>query len=211
MALSTLTIKARIGRQLAMLGFDSVNADGQTDIMCDAVRAYTRRMDLPVISASLSVTASDDGPYTIPATIRKVQDVRDADGDSVVYTTDTTVGKITLQDAPGADASYTVYGTPKEVRTNLDAVVAAITEDHEGLLMAYCAAYARMYVNEQGAADALMLAERLALKERMAANRTLDQDFVRVKEKDVRGQVVDDASNVEGHDVDVDDSSESDL
>lgn len=212
MALSTTTVKARIGRQLALLGLDnSVNQDATADVLRDAVRAYVAKMDQPVISASMAVTADDDGPYSVPATIRKVQDIRDADGDSVVYSRDVTAGTVTLQDAPSASGNYTVYGTPKEVSTNLDTIVAAISEDHEAILLAYCVAYGMMYAMADGADKALQRATYLAQQERKSANRDLDMDFVRVKHKDVRGQLIDDSSNAEGFDVDVDDDLASDL
>lgn len=212
MALATATLKARIARQLGILGLDnSVNEEATADVLRDAVRAFVAKMDEPVISATMAVTADDDGPYSVPATIRKVQDIRDADGDSVVYSKDVTARTVTLQDAPSASGNYTVYGTPKEVATNLDTIIAAISEDHEAVLAAYCVAYGKLYVMAEGAEKSLQAAVYLAQQERKSRNRDLDMDYTTVKHKDVRGQLVSDSSNAEGLDVDIDDDLASDL
>jgi hypothetical protein len=97
------------------------------------------------------------------------------------------------------------------VATNLDTITAAITEDHEHLLLAYCVAYAKAYVLTDDAPKALQMAQYMALQERKSANRTLDMDRVTVKQLDVRGQLIGDASNAEGFNVDVDGEMASDL
>jgi hypothetical protein len=209
MALSQAALRARALREFAIIGVDTSTYD---DIIADGLRLFVQRMDLPIISASLSVTVSE-GPYTIPATIRKIVDVRDnaSTHASVKWSEDTTAGKLTLQDAPSAAGTYTVYGTPKEVVTNVAAIITATSEDMYPVLWQFIRAAAHAAQNSEHAERHLALAYQMALEERKSANRLLSMDYITAQMKDTTGSIVADDGNADGVEEDINDFLESDL
>ena len=210
MALSTAEYKARIDRQLQLLG--AMDDDVQTDIIEDATRYFVSKMDEPTISADLSVTASTRY-YTIPATIRKIVDIRD-DSDpkvSKVYSEDTTQGQVVLQDTPSGSATWTVYGSPKEIETNLDTVIAAISEDLGYVLWACIKAFAHDWANSDQFVNRLQAADKYITNERKSRNRRLDWGKTSVKLLDTRGRLVADSDNAEGFTPDMSDWQGTDL
>lgn len=207
MALSQAILRARALREFAILGVDTSTYD---DIIADGLRLFVQRVDQPIMSATVAVTVSE-GPYTIPAIIRKVADVRDASGSSVKWSEDTTAGTFTLNSAPGAAGNYTVYGTPKNMVTNVAAIITALSEDFYPVLWQFVRASAHAAMSSELAEKHMALAYQMALEERKSANRLLSADYLTAQMRDGTGQVVADADNADGVTADISDFLESDL
>lgn len=201
MALSTTEYKARIDRQLQLLG--KMDDNVKTDVIEDAVRYFITKMDEPKITANLSVTA-DTRYYDRPSTINKIIDVRDDSDPAVskVYAEDTTSGQIVLQDTPDGAATWTVYGTPADVETNLDAIIAAIDEDYGYVVWACIVAFSHGWANGDQYITRLQVADQLIKKARASRNRRLDWGKTPVKQLDVKGKLIHDENNAEGFDAD---------
>jgi hypothetical protein len=207
--MATLTsLKARIDSSLKLLGSqtDTVKEDN----ISDALGEFISYMDWPRISGTVSIV-SGTKTYSIPSTIKKIIDIRDADGDSVVYTTDTTVEKFTLQDGATAAATYTVYGTPADSRTNLSTIIASLEGSMERVLWAYIVAFCYFWANEDTGISKLQIAEKLADNERKNINRDLDFSLMTDQFIDNTGQKIGDPNNAEGINVQIDDYLESDI
>ena len=170
----TLTeLKARMEKDSALILLGDIS-DSEDDIISDAVSQFVKKMDYPIISASLSVTEGNKGPYDLPETISKIRAIYDNEGDGEVYTCDEVRGQITLQDAPAGNLTYTVYGTTDNIITNLSTVVAAIPENDLNVLFAYVRAYAYDWGNEATADAKLQKADFLAAQARKAKNRSIN-------------------------------------
>ena len=207
--MATLTsLRTRIDNSLGLLGNQSDTV--KDDNISDALSQFIAYMDWPRISASVSIV-SGTKTYSIPSTIKKIIDIRDADGDSVVYSTDTTVSKFTLQDGATAAATYTVYGTPADVRTNLSAIIEAVEGNMERVLWAYIVAYCYSWANEETYISRLQAADKMAMDERQNINRDLDFNLMTNQFIDNAGQVIGDENNAEGVNVQISDYLESDI
>jgi hypothetical protein len=211
MALSLAAWKSRISTDLRLI-LGSASDQLQTDILARALRRMIRKLDRPYISASLYVTATA-GPYSVPATINKLVDVRDnsASPASMPYIYDSTVNTITFVGTPDAAGTWTCYGTPAEARTNITVILAAVKDDWEDILWAYCKAYAFEWANNAEAINMLMLADRLADDERKSRNRMLDTVSVPQQYLDTKGTRIGTSGNSEGFDVSISDELGSDL
>jgi hypothetical protein len=207
MGLTTAGIKARMTRSLKILG--SPSSDEQTDILADSLRKFISVMDAPIISESL-VFSNAGSAYCIPETIKKIQDIRDSAGSSVVYSIDETASTITLQDSE-ATGVYTAYGTPRDIRTNMDDIIEAVSEDMEFVLWSYIQAFYHKWGHSDMFVTELQAADKLAHEERQSFNYNLNNQFVTVKTLDSTGKNIADASNAEGFTSDVSDQFESDL
>ncbi len=208
MALSLAGIKTRIDNSLKLLGKQSDTVKEQN--ISDAVAKFLSKMDVPINSATFN-TVSGTVRYSVPATIRKIQDIRDSDGDSQNFSLDSTTNEFILETTPDAVETWTVYGTWNAVRTNLSSIVVAIDECLEQVLWAYVIAYCYEWANEDTAANKLQKADFLAQEERRSRNVALSVDFVTVQNYDTTGKRIADASNAEGFDVDIDGLYQSDL
>jgi len=208
MALSTTTLYSRMDREFKILGITSTMTNEKADILKDAVGEFVDFVDMPRISASLSVTTGTK-TYTKPATIRKILDVRDADGNSVVYSEDMVRGTIVLQDDP-TTGTYTVYGAPDDIETNISTIVAAINTRYLSTLWAYVRWAAYAWAGLERAEGQLKTAEHLAKRARKSFNRRLDDTEVANKAIDTTGNIIGDSSNKEGYNVDVGDLFEAD-
>jgi len=209
MALTSANLRTRMDREFKLLGITSTMTDEKNDIIDDALSEFVSYMDKPIISATLAVTAGTTR-YDMPATIRKIQDVRDADGDSVVYSEDLTAVQIVLQDDP-TSGNYTVYGTPEDVETNRDTIVAAIRTQYKRVLWAFVRWSTYAWAHNDKATNMLKEARFLANSERKSQNRRMDDVNTTVQSKDTTGQNIEDVGNVEGRDVNISNLFESDL
>lgn len=209
MALTSAGIKLRMDRELRLLG--QPDADEKTDLLVTAVRRFIRMMDRPVTSASLTVTTSK-GPYSVPATIGKLQDIRDAATTpaSVTYTYDETKNEITFQSNPTA-GTWTVYGMPASVRTNIDTIVGNISEDDEDVLWGYILAFAHRWGNSGDFVSYLQAADFEAKEARKSRNRNLDSSHAAIKHLDTQGRNIGDNDNSENITVDISDNFDMDL
>jgi hypothetical protein len=195
-SLTTAHLKNRISRELKLLG--DPQDDEKTDILCDALARFIMMMDMPIIGVSLTVTASTV-EYTLPGSIRKMTDIRDSNGVSVNFAFDEVQRVVTLETAPSASGSYTVYGTPKEIRTNIDVIIPAISEDFEWVLWGYVRAFAHSWANSSQFIERRKEADQNALQARQDLNWSVnvDRSKTRVKLRDHRGNVIDDSGNIE--------------
>lgn len=208
MALSLSGMETRIDNSLKLLGSQSSTIKEQN--ISDAVAKFISKMDVPLITSAVSVL-SGDKTYSIPADIRKIQDIRDADGDSHNYTIDATSRQFILQTAPTANETYTVYGTPDDVRTNLDAIIASIPTSYEYILWAYIIAMSYEWANEDTASGKMQKADFMANEERRSKNLSIGSDFVTMQTFDSDGRLIADGGNAEGFNVDIDGLYQSDL
>lgn len=154
MALSLTDIQNRMSNELRLL---AVPAASKADIIKDALtKLMTYIRELCRLSATLSVSSSTD-IYDVPATIDIVSEVKNSSGAGVVYSVDTKRRKITLQDSEtsATAVNYTVYGTPKDVRTNYSAIIAALPESYGESLWAYVVAGAHKQAMSERYADML--------------------------------------------------------
>lgn len=213
MALALADWKSRINTDLRMV-LGSSGDQLQTDIIVRAARRFVRRMDEPIISATLAVNATTGaGPYNVPTTLRKLVDVRDAQSTpaSQPYSYDSTKNQITFEDAATASENWTAYGTPKSTRTNISTILAAVSEDHEDVLWAYVEAEAYLWAHHSEAYQRLKFADEQADEERMSRNRMLDATGVPLQYRDVQGDRIGELYNAEGFDVDLSDNLAMDL
>ena len=209
MALSTTLFYDRMDEDFLLLGDPSESQ--QKNILIDALNEYLKDMENPRTSASLSVTADED-TYSVPAGIDKIADVRNELGKSVNWELDQTVNEIVLQDAPGSDTTYTVYGTTKDVRTNIETVTAAVPENDESVLWELIRAFAHRWANSDQASKLLQEAKALAEEKKQSKNRSIGlARSNNVRHVDVRGRIIGDSDNKAGIDVDINDQFESDL
>ena len=208
MALSFENLRNRMTRDFKLLGLTDTAT--QADVVCDAVGEFLEKMDVPVIAAELSVS-SGVASYSIPETIDKIVDVRDEPGESVSYSIDTTTDTIALATAPADSATYTVYGTTQNVRSNLDAVVAAIPENDEHVLYAYVRAAAYEWAHHAKAPGLCQKARAKATARRKSKNRALNVSGLTVRQRDVRGRYIDDLYSEQGYTPSVSTQFESDL
>jgi hypothetical protein len=212
MATSLTILQARITSELVMLG--TFTSEVQQNIIRDAVMRFVRKADLPVISATMAVTASSTGAYSIPSTIEKITRIyNNASTPAIVnFITDLTKRTVTLTTAPSTTGNYDVRGTAREIRTNLSTVIAALTEDHEDVVWEYIRAFA---MRQSGAMEAyrleLQAADKAVSEMRKSINRNMDQNTQTVNFIDTTGQIIADSSNAEGLTPDISDHLESDL
>lgn len=211
MALSYAGLIARINRDSGIILLGLTDADARADVIVDAVNEYVRHMDSPIISANLAVTEGSTGPYSIPATINKLRDIRDDSDIPLVYTVDPVRNKITLQNSPGADATYVVYGTTNDNRTNISTVVAAIAENNEDVLWAFIEAKALRWAKEETADNQLEYAKKLAMDSKRSRNRTLNMQYMSKLFSDERGQNIGDSSNAMGISTHINNLYEQDI
>ena len=197
----------RYNRDFPLYG--APGTEGIKDILVDSITRFISRMDLPIITASIVATEGTD-TYSMPSTIKKVRDIRDPDGVSVKYAEDGTTRQITFQDSVST-GTYTVYGTPDNLRTNIDTIVPLIPEDTEYVLWTFVEVFAAKRAKDTDWPRMLKSAETVAQKERSSRNRRLDINDQMMRLKDTRGRVIADAANADGLNVDISNQFESDL
>lgn len=207
MALSTSEFKNRWNRELKLFGKPTDNE--QTDVISDATRHFVAKMDKPIISASLSVTTSTKR-YDVPSTLRKVKAIRDSSENNITADIDKVTNDIVLDSTPTAAATYTVYGSPKEVRTNLDTIIAAISEDYEMVLWQYITAMVHKWAKDAGWVEQWKAAEQFAGDAMRSDNYDLDTERA-IKIRDTAGRLIADTDNYGGWTPDINDQFESDL
>jgi len=208
MALSLENIRNRMARDFKLLGLSDQLS--QSDVIVDALGEYVQKMDRPRISASLAVVA-DTKRYSVPTTIEKIIDIRDADGDSVDYAIDSTTEEVVLSAAPSSASTYTVYGTTEDVRSNLESVVAAIPENDEHVFYAYIRAQAFEWAHHDKAPQQWQIAKQKATARRKSRNRALNISGLTVRQRDARGRYIDDPYTDQGITPEVSTQFEGDL
>jgi len=211
MALSLAGILARMGRDAGLLLLGLTDDAARTDVVTDAVNNFGRSMDRPIIAANLSVTAGLKGPYDIPATIDKLKDVRNEANKGVVYSHDELKAEITLQDEPASDATYSIYGTTKDTRTNLAAIVAAIDENTEDVLYAFVEAAGLRWAKEETADNKQEYAKKLARDEKKRRNRSINFDYAQKLYLDQQGRNISHPGAADGINAGISDLFEQDL
>lgn len=200
MALSLSDIQNRMSNELRLLG---VPTAAKADIIKDALTklmAYIR--ELCRISATLSVSSSTD-IYDVPATIDIVSEVKNSAGAGVVYSVDTKRRKITLQDTETSAVSYTVYGTPKDVRTNYSTIIAALPESYGESLWSYVVAGSHKQAMSERYADMLNDAKMSAHELLMYLNDEPGYKDRTIAIVDVTGSRVGDSSAQDGIDYEI--------
>lgn len=210
MALTSAGLKSRMDREFKLLGLSSSKSNEKNDILTDAVSEFVSLMDTPILSANLTIVA-DTTRYTKPATIEKIVDIRDTDFNSVVYSEDETRGEFVLQDTPVLDATWIIYGTPADIETNIDVIVAAIDTDYKAVLWAFIRYAAYAWAPRDSAPAMYKLAREIGLKKRGSINRRLDWGRTTVKTLDTTGANIADPNNSEGFKVQKPDLFKSDL
>jgi len=197
-ALTAAEFKTKFTNDFNLYGLPS--AEQQTDILVRALRRFAAQMDSPIVSESLSV-ASGTARYSVPAAISKIQDIRNADGVSVNFTLDKTTNELILQSTPSGAATYTVYGVPKNVRTDIDTILALVDETHEPVLYAYIEAYFANWAKDENFTNLLLFADKLATDERSYNNRLLNTDDLTMGIRDARGKYIGDSNNPMGRQI----------
>lgn len=205
MALTLTHFTDRIGRELKLL---ATPTNARADLVYDALTELMLAIrDSMRISATLSVSSSTN-VYEIPSTIDIVEAIEDEDGNTVNgFSIDDLEGEITLQDAETSATAvdYTVYGTPKDIRSNASTVVAALPESYEPSLWAFvvavCHAQQETSVADMKEKRARMKAHELL----MYLNSSAGYRDRTIAIKDTRGQIVGDINGQEGIDVGIDD------
>lgn len=210
MALSKTKLFARMDREFKILGLSSSKSDEKNDILIDAVSEFVSLMDVPILSANVSIVA-DTTRYTKPATLEKIVDLRDTDYASIVYSEDDTRGEFVLQDSPSATETWIMYGTPADIETNIDTFIAEIKTDFFPVLWAFIRAAAYAWAANDKADNMWILARKKGLKKRGSINRRLDWGRATVKTLDTTGANIADSNNAEGFTTDKSDLFKSDL
>lgn len=139
MALTAAGYVTRINNEMVLLANPAAS---QPEIIKDALTdLMTYIRDMCRLNATMAVDGTTD-EYDIPATIDIVEKVYDDDSDPIVFSVDRLLRKITLQNSESASGSvnYTVYGTPLDVRTNYETIIASLPESYSGALWAYIVA-----------------------------------------------------------------------
>ena len=202
MALSAAGYVTRINNELVLLANPTA---AQTDIIKDALTdLLTYIRDLCRINTTLSVSSATDD-YDIPDTIDQVERIDDEDGDPIVYGIDRLQRKITLQDSEDSASAvnYTVYGTPLDIRTNYDTVIAALPESYSNALWAYIVAGCHEQAQHELADGKLKKAEFKAHNLLMYLNSEpgfLDRTIAIV---DFQGSTIGDTNAGDGIDYDI--------
>ncbi len=209
MALSSTDLKARMDREFKILGLSSSKTSEKTDILTDALDEFVSLMD-PFISANVSIVAGTTR-YSIPATIEKVQDLHDTDYTSQVFSIDLNRSEIILQDSPTTTETWVMYGSPADIKTNVDTIVVGLKTDYESVLWAFIKYAAHEWANSDKADGLYQKARIKGLKKRASLQRQLGWDGVSVKTLDTTGANVADSSNREGFTADNSDYLKSDL
>lgn len=196
MSFTVADLTSRINEELKLYGaFESATI---TNIIKSAVIDYIKKVYNPIISAVLAVNDSTL-KYSIPSSIDQIEDVRDENGNSVVLTMIDTLGRnLYLQSVASGSVNYTVYGTPKDIKTNLSTVVQAIDENDENVVWSYIEAYAAKSSQDNEWVVLLKAADKTALEALQARNRSLSMHNTSMRFIDTTGQRIDDVSNVEG-------------
>lgn len=196
MSFTVAELTSRINEELKLYGaFESATI---TNIIKSAVIEYTKKVYNPIISAILAVNNSVL-KYSIPSSIDQIEDVRDENGNSVVLSLIDTLGRnLYLQSAASGSVNYTVYGTPKDIKTNLSTVVLAIDENDENVVWSYIEAYAAKSAQDSEWVTLLKAADKTAYEALQARNRSLSMHNTSMRFIDTTGQRIDDANNAEG-------------
>lgn len=196
MSFTVADLTSRINEELKLYGaFESATI---TNIIKSAVIDYIKKVYNPIISAVLAVNDSTL-KYSIPSSIDQIEDVRDENGNSVILTMIDTLGRnLYLQSGAYGSVNYTVYGTPKDIKTNLATVVQAIDENDENVVWAYIEAYAAKSAQDNEWINLLKAADKTALEALQARNRSLSMQNTSMRFIDTTGQRIDDVLNVEG-------------
>lgn len=157
MAFTIANIRTRITNELAKLDdFSSFQDELIKDALTDLLTAVH-----PRISTTLAVVTTA-ATYTIPSTIDLIERIEDSDGDSVVYSVDEYERKLTLQDTPEAAGNWTVYGTPRDIRTNAETIISSLPESYYRVLWAYVTAVCHDQAESDAATIKWQKAEQLA-------------------------------------------------
>lgn len=209
MSFTVADLTSRINEELKLYGAFETNTI--TNIIKSAVIDYIKKVYNPIISAALAVDNSTL-KYAIPTSIDQIEDVRDENGSSVVLSMIDTLGRnLYLQSAASGSVNYSVYGTPKDIKTNLATVVQAIDENDENVVWTYVEAYAAKSAQDNEWISLLKAADKAALEALQARNRSLSMQNTSMRFIDTAGQRIDDYHNVEGVNPDISDHLGSDY
>lgn len=202
MAFAIADIRTRIASELSKLDdFSSVQDDLIKDALTDLLTAL---VEFVRYSSALAVTTATS-TYTKPATIDVIERIENAAGDAVSYSVDKYEGKITFQDTPGSAQSYTVYGTPNNLRTNAAAVIAALPESYYRSLWAYVKAACHDNAESDSAETMYQKAERSAHELLMYLNSEPGYRDRQISIVDAEGNRIGVANPVDGVDNDITD------
>jgi hypothetical protein len=201
MALTAEGYKSRIRLELNLLGeFGSID----TELIRDALTQFCRYVE-PEIAASL-VVADGATVAEVPDTIEKITDLRDSDGARVTYALDVQRRKLQL-----TAGGYTVYGTPRNVRTNYDTIIAGLNENYGDVLWTFI----EWRIHKQSESDRASerWSEAVELTRRLKQDRNRQPDSYRraLQLQDVRGNIINDAYNADGIEPNITSSYEMDL
>jgi hypothetical protein len=201
MALEAEGYKARIRTELNLLGeFGSVDAE----LIRDALTQFCRYVE-PEIVAVLTV-ADGAAVADVPDTIEKITDLRDSEGARVTYALDVQRRKLQL-----TAGNYTVYGTPRNVRTNYSTIIAGLNENYGDVLWTFI----EWRVHKQSESDRASerWSEAVELTRRLKQDRNRQPDAYRraLQLQDVRGNIINDAYNADGIEPNITSSYEMDL
>ena len=209
MALAYTDFTTRIDNELKLL--DSFSSAVQTALLKDALSEMCRLGDVE-ISESLSVTDGQQ-EYDYPDTIKKIHILYDDSTPpvEVPYTDETYRRKIYLQDDPDENAVYTIYGTPYEVRTNYDDIIAALPEEWGDILWQFVRYHCMKQARDQSWVVERQAALQMLKEHRQSKNRSEDVANQSMQHLDRKGYRIDDTNNSEGLNVDYSDHLEIDV
>lgn len=209
MSFTVADLTSRINEELKLYG--AFESNTITNIIKNAVVEYMKKVDRPTISATLAVT-SGATKYSLPTTIDQVEDIRDENGNSIVVTRVDTLGRVVyLQNAPSGAVNYSVYGTPRDIKTNLNTVVSAIDENDENVVWAFIEAYANKAAQGQEWVTLLQAANKAVVETLQSRNRSLSMSNTSMRFVDNNGQRIDDLNNADGVEPDITDYLASDY
>jgi hypothetical protein len=193
----TLTeIQTRVNNEATFLGGNlASNTSWRDNIIKSAVKRFVQKMDKPLITATISVTA-DTLKYAMPTTINKVYTIRDSSDNLIPFYVQKDGNKIVFQSVTAG--TYTVTGTPADVGANLSAVVALIPDDYEYVIWSYIIAFWYETKNQKEFALKMQFADNLAYSARGSDNRDLNSEGQNKLSVDMNGMVTDNLDNSRG-------------
>jgi len=209
LALAYTDFETRITNELKLL--DSFSSAVVTDILKDALTEMCRLGD-PEISATLAVV---DGTqvYDYPATIKKIHALYDDSSpvEEVVYTDITYKRQVYLQEDPDENANYTIYGTPYNVRTNYQTIIAALPEEYGDILWQFVRVGCMKQARDDAWQVEAQVARQMLREYQQSSNRNEDVADQTVQLLDRKGYRIDDTSNAEGLDPDYSEHLDVDM
>jgi len=175
----------------------------------DALTAFCTDVE-PEIGTTLSIV-SGTTEYAIPPTLDKISHMQDSTDVEIVYSLNTHERTITLQTTPTAAATYTVYGTPRDIRTNASTIIAALSENYGKVLWLYIKAACYDVRDSDKATTMMLVAQSEGNRLRYYRNRNSDLYSQRIQQVDSRGHKFSDSDDADAITPNNDALYESDL